>query len=247
MKLLGLDSSAISASCAVVEDGCILAYGFVNRKITHSQTLMPLVGNTLKSAELTLNDIDGFAVSHGPGSFTGLRISVSAVKGMAFALNKPVCGVSTLLSLACNVIGTGAPSEERQSKIVCAVMDARRNEVYNALFRVNGRELTRMSTDRAISVDILKDELAQYNNVILVGDGAQLAYNTLFREESPDQVRIANAGSAWQSAASVCMAARNLEFVSAKELMPVYIRLPQAEREANKSGGVGGFAAEQSA
>jgi tRNA threonylcarbamoyladenosine biosynthesis protein TsaB len=213
MKVLGLDSSAVSASCAVVEDGKILAVASVNTKITHSQTLMPLVEAVLQSAGLTLSDIDRFAVSHGPGSFTGLRISVSAVKGMAFALNRPVSGVSTLLSLAYNLIGRDC--------IACAVMDARRSEVYNALFDVAGGEVKRLTSDRAISIKSLVDELANYENreIVLVGDGAGLIPAGTI---APEIVR-------WQNAVSVCFAAK--EFINAKELMPIYIRKPQAERE----------------
>jgi len=208
---LGLDSSAIAASCAVVEGGRVLASGFVNMKITHSQTLMPLVESTLKCAGLTLTDIDGFAVSNGPGSFTGLRIAVSAVKGMAFATGKPVCGVSTLESLAYNLIGRDC--------VACCVMDARRGEVYNALFEVSGENIARLTEDRAISIEELQAELAQYSNVISVGDGAHLV----------SAGNLAYEITRWQSAVSVCLASQ--DFTSAKELMPVYIRLPQAERE----------------
>jgi len=187
----------------------ILASGFINMKITHSQTLMPLVESMLKSAGLTLNDIDCFAVSNGPGSFTGLRIAVSAVKAMAFATDKPVCGVSTLESLAYNLLG--------QDCTACPTMDARREEVYNAIFDIKGDKVTRLTPDRAISLEDLRAELSQYSNVIFVGDGAHLAGTP-----AAEQLR-------WQSAVSVCMAAK--EFINAKELMPVYIRKPQAERE----------------
>jgi tRNA threonylcarbamoyladenosine biosynthesis protein TsaB len=207
-KVLGLDSSAVAASCAIAENGKILASGFVNMKITHSQTLMPLVESTLKSAGLTLQDIDAFAVSNGPGSFTGLRISISAVKGMAFSTGKPVCGVSTLLALAYNLVGRDCTA--------CCVMDARRGEAYNALFDVKGSIITRLTQDRAISLEDLQAELAQYSNIVLVGDGAHLV------GEVCEITR-------WQSAVSVCMAAD--DFINAKELMPAYIRKPQAERE----------------
>jgi tRNA threonylcarbamoyladenosine biosynthesis protein TsaB len=214
-KLLGLDSSAVSASCAVVERGergKILAYAGVNMKITHSQTLMPLVENTLRAAGLTLQDIDGFAVSNGPGSFTGLRIAVSAVKGMAFALNKPVCGVSTLAALARNLVG--------QDVIACPVMDARRGEVYNALFDICGDEITRLTPDRAITLSALEEQLAQLKKrVVFTGDGAELPQGY---SVAPELIRR-------QNAACVCFASD--EFVSARELMPVYIRIPQAERE----------------
>jgi tRNA threonylcarbamoyladenosine biosynthesis protein TsaB len=220
MKLLGLDSSAVAASCAITEGGKVLAYSTVNMKITHSQTLMPLLENTLKAAALELAEIDAFAVSNGPGSFTGLRISVSAVKGLAFALNRPVCGVSTLLSLAHNLAG--------QDVLACAVMDARRGEVYNALFSVKGEVVTRLTPDRAIPLADLGAELSQYadKSVVLVGDGAELAYDWFGGTYS-----ISSEITRWQNAASVCFAAGAGEFVTAKELMPAYIRLPQAERE----------------
>jgi tRNA threonylcarbamoyladenosine biosynthesis protein TsaB len=225
MKLLGLDSSAVSASCAVCEicenGDCkkILAQGSVNVKITHSQTLIPLMENMLKSAGLTLSDIDCFAVSNGPGSFTGLRIAVSAVKGMAFALNKPVCGVSTLESLAYNLCGNEV--------IVCAVMDARRNEVYNALFCVNGESVTRLTPDRAISLDELQVELEQYadKKVVLVGDGAELASTQLTVGD------VATAAVRFQNAVSVCFAVALEKSEVSATLSPKYLRKPQAERE----------------
>ena len=235
MKLLGLDSSAVSASCAIVDVGDehpsvprtnrILAQASINMKITHSQTLMPLVENTLKAAGLTLNDIDGFAVSNGPGSFTGLRISVSAVKGMAFAGNKPVCGVSTLLALAHNLSGRDC--------IACPVMDARRGEVYNALFDISGETITRLTEDRAISLDELGDELAEFTEkeVVFAGDGAELAF-----EHFDGACSIAGEIIRWQNAASVCFAAKN--FTSPKELIPIYIRKPQAQRERENKGGL---------
>jgi tRNA threonylcarbamoyladenosine biosynthesis protein TsaB len=223
MRLLGLDSSAIAASCAITDGGRVLASASVNRAITHSQTLLPLLENTLRAANLTFADIDAFAVNSGPGSFTGLRISVSAVKGLAFALNKPVCGVSTLLSLGYNLAG--------QDVTACAVMDARRGEVYNAMFTINrasisGDSVTRLTPDRAISLADLDAELQQYPNAVLVGDGAELAC-----ERFGGRYAIASEITRFQNAASVCFAANPKEFITAKELMPRYIRLPQAERE----------------
>jgi len=207
-KLLGLDSSAVAASCAIVENGKVLSRAADHTKTTHSQVLMPLVESVLDSAGLTLNDIDGFAVSHGPGSFTGLRIGVSAVKGMAYASHKPVCGVSTLLALAYSCIGRDC--------IAAPVMDARRGEVYNALFDIKGDEITRLTEDRAISLDQLKSELEQYSGreVVVFGDCIDLP------DCKSERLCLAEC---------VCMVAD--EFVSAKELMPIYIRKPQAQRE----------------
>jgi tRNA threonylcarbamoyladenosine biosynthesis protein TsaB len=239
-KLLGLDSSAVAASCAVADfaaGGRILAYATVNTKTTHSQTLMPLMESVLKAAGLTPSDLDAFAVTNGPGSFTGLRIGVSAVKGLAFALGKPVCGVSTLKSLAHNLAG--------QDVTACAVMDARRGEVYNALFEIRGDEIKRLTEDRAISLADLGKELERYDKVVLVGDGAELAYEHFGGQSNgraplscggqetstpfARSVKLAPEILRWQNAASVCFAAE--DFISAKELMPIYLRKPQAERE----------------
>jgi len=174
---------------------------------------MPLADRVLQAAGLTLSDIDTFAVSNGPGSFTGLRIGVSAAKGMAFAQGKPVCGVSTLLALAYSCIGRDC--------IACPVMDARRGEVYNALFEVKGERITRLTEDRAIPLDELRLELKQYSNrdVIVFGDCIDLP------DCKSERLCLAEC---------VCMAALKQDFINAKELMPVYIRLPQAERERNQ-------------
>jgi tRNA threonylcarbamoyladenosine biosynthesis protein TsaB len=182
---------------------------------------MPLAENILKAAKLTLNDIDVFAVTNGPGSFTGVRIAVSAVKGMAFALQKPVYAVSTLHSLAYNLVG--------HECIACCVMDARREQFYNALFRINvgcdalGAPVTRLTEDRAIGKDELEAELLNYEDdiIITVGDGAELFNSELCAPSAQRQ----------QNAVSVCLAALEYKPITAKELMPLYLRLPQAERE----------------
>jgi len=201
MLILGLDSSAKAASCAVfdADTHSIIAYGGVNAKITHSETLMPLVENILKAAKLTLSDIDAFAVTNGPGSFTGVRIAVSAVKGMAFALNKPIYAVSTLHALAYNLVGRDC--------VANCIMDARRGQFYNALFRVSGENIERLTPDRAIAQTELETELQNYNNAI-----------------TADEI----------NAVSVCRAAWEYTPISAKELMPFYLRAPQAERERMK-------------
>ena len=225
MLILGLDSSAVAGSCALCDiDGekkTVIATSFVNTKLTHSQTLMPMVEDMLKSSGARLQDVDLLAVNSGPGSFTGIRIGVAAVKGMAFALNKPCTGVSTLHSLAYNLSGFDC--------IACAVMDARCNQFYNALFEVNAEKLTRITPDRAISAADLAEELNQYTDkkITLVGDGAELAYRSLNRSDitlAPLTVRL-------QRAESVCLAATEYECLNARELLPAYLRLPQAERE----------------
>lgn len=225
MRTLGIDSSALTATCAVVEDGKILALASVNSGHTHSQTLMPLIESVLRAAFLAPKDIDLFAVSTSPGSFTGLRIGVSTVKGLAFALNKPCAAVSSLEELAYNL--------QMHDCLVCAAMDARRNQVYNALFRNNfDGEVARICGDRAISAAELVDELTEKyaeENIIFVGDGAEIvaaaAVGKLKNARlAPPQLRL-------QSGVSVCFAAEHCPQISAKELMPGYLRMPQAERE----------------
>lgn len=225
MLILGLDSSAVAGSCALCdisgEKKTVIAASFVNTKLTHSQTLMPMVEDMLKSSGFELQEVDLLAVNSGPGSFTGIRIGVAAVKGIAFALDKPCVGVSTLHSLAYNLSGFDC--------IACAVMDARCNQFYNALFEVNGEKITRITSDRAISAADLTEELNRYSGkkITLVGDGAELAYRSI----NASGIALAPITVRLQRAENVCLAAAEYESVNARELLPSYLRLPQAERE----------------
>ena len=144
MKVLALETSAKAVSAAVTEDGKVLASGYQDTGLTHSRTLMPIVEHILKNTDLTVQDCDVIAVAAGPGSFTGIRIGVSAAKGLAFAADKPAVGVSTLAAMARNVAWM-------DGLVVCA-MDARRQQVYNALFQAENGRLTRLTPDRAISL-----------------------------------------------------------------------------------------------
>lgn len=223
MLVLGIESSAVAASCAVCDLGDsykIIAQSTINTSHTHSQTLMPMIENMLEVAGLGFDDIDRLAVANGPGSFTGIRIGVSTVKGLAYAQNKPCVGVSSLEALAMNLLGFDG--------IICPVMDARRNQVYNALFSAENGTVTRLCGDRAISVDELGSELSAYNKKIwLCGDGAIMTKARLKNDNAfaaPPLLLI-------QSAVSVCLAAMGKQAVSARELMPLYLRLSQAERE----------------
>ncbi len=223
MKVLGIDTSAVVSTCAVCEMGenpKVIASGSLNTKLTHSQTLVPFMESLLKGANLTLDDIDIFAAAVGPGSFTGLRIGVSAIKGMAYAQNKPVKAVSTLRGLAHNFTVTDA--------IICAVMDARCNQVYNALFRVQNGIVMRLCDDRALFIDDLKKDLEQYNErIILAGDGADLVYGKM----NHGIIELAPPALRYQSGTGICFASEYCSEISADALMPVYLRLPQAERE----------------
>ena len=224
MKILGFDSSAKSASVAAMEDGVLLAQSFQNGGLTHSRTLLPMAEDLIKNLGLTMEDIDLFAVSHGPGSFTGVRIGVSAVKGLAWALEKPACGVSTLEAMAYN--GVSAP----EGSIICCAMDARRSQFYNALFEMKDGVPCRLTEDRAISPELLSEEIKNLKKTaFVVGDGAALCYNALNNFEidailAPEPMR-------YQSAWGVCKAAEGKPQQSVHELLPVYLRLSQAERE----------------
>ena len=151
MKILAFESSAKAASVALVEDGVLLSEQFQNNGKTHSATLMPMAERILQDCGLTPEDIDCVAVAIGPGSFTGVRIGVAAAKGFAWAADKPCCGVSTLQGMAAQM--------QMMRGVICPVMDARRNQVYNALFESDGKTLTRLCEDRAISLEDLKKDL----------------------------------------------------------------------------------------
>ena len=226
MKILALETSAKSVSAAVVENGAVLCSAYQNTGLTHSRTLMPLVDGMLRAADLQMSHMELIAVAQGPGSFTGLRIGVSAAKGLAWTLDVPCCGVSTLLAMAQNLRHT-------EATVICA-MDARRNQVYNALFRAKDGTLERLCDDRAIGLAELAEELKNDDSLkFVVGDGAKLCYTYL--QQQGIACRMAPAALVMQNAVGVGLAAEELaaegKTVSAHELVPVYLRLSQAERE----------------
>lgn len=226
MMLLSVDSSATPASVCLFEDGKVIADYYLNNGLTHSQTLMAMTESVLKISGKSTKEIDVYAVNSGPGSFTGVRIGVSAVKGMAYALEKPCVAISTLESMAYLFRGCHA--------IICACMDARRQQVYNALFRVDGNKVERLCEDRAIAVkELLEDLPSEGQEIILVGDGAAL----VDQQTDNPSVRLAPVHLRYQRASSVAMAAvekyNRGEAVSPAALMPRYLRLSQAERERN--------------
>ena len=226
MKILALETSAKSASAAVVENGTVLASAYQCSGLTHSRTLMPMVEDMLRNSELQAQDMDAIAVAAGPGSFTGLRIGVSAVKGLAWALEKPCCAVSTLEGMAENL-------RHLDDTLVICAMDARRSQVYNALFIAENGELRRVSEDRAIGLAELLAELQTMDipaKRMVLGDGAELCHRYL--TENGFDCRLAPPMLIRQSAVGVALAAeRKGEYISANELAPVYLRLSQAERE----------------
>lgn len=222
MLILAFESSAKPASAALVKDGQLLSQYMQCSALTHSRTLLPMAEDMLKNAELRLSDVDLIAVAHGPGSFTGMRIGVSTVKGLAWAAEKPCVGVSTLEAMAWHGLAAGG--------YICPVMDARRSQVYNALFKIENGRPVRMTDDRPIALDELSKEVTALNApVFLVGDGAALCFEYFTAHGvpcvmAPDNLR-------WQDACGVAMAAADKTPGNADELLPVYLRLSQAERE----------------
>lgn len=223
MLMLALESSAKAASAAIFEDEKLLAVTVENSGLTHSRTLLPMAEGLLANLDRSVRDLDLVAVAHGPGSFTGLRIGMAEAKGLCWALEIPVIGVSTLEAMAFG----GA---DREGEMLCCAMDARRGQVYNALFTVRDGRPVRLTADRAIALPELEEELISYEKPwVLLGDGAMLCYNTFDRAKAiahpaPEPLRI-------QSARGVGLAAMGQKPVSADELLPTYLRLSQAERE----------------
>ena len=222
MLILSFESSAKAASVALVRDGHLVSQSTQCSGLTHSRTLLPMAEDMLKNAELTLKDVDLLAVAHGPGSFTGIRIGVSTVKGLAWGAEKPCVGVSTLEAMAWHGVAAGG--------VICTVMDARRSQVYNALFEIRNSRPVRLCPDRPSALEELLPELRSLAGpVFLVGDGA--AMTAAFLEKAGVLFRLAPENLVWQDAWGVAMAAMDKPSVSGAELLPVYLRLSQAERE----------------
>ena len=225
MNIIALETSAKAVSAAITQNGRVLASGYQDTGLTHSRTLMPIVEHLFRNTGLTLQDMDAVAVSAGPGSFTGIRIGVSAAKGLAFAADKPAVGVSTLAAMARNVAFC-------DGLVVCA-MDARRNQIYNALFLAQDGQLTRLTEDRAVALADLAEELRDDPRPkTVVGDGAQLCAEAL--DGAGIACRLAPPHLIMQNAMSVALEAEHLAaeggLVSAQALSPVYLRPPQAQR-----------------
>ena len=228
--ILAIDTSAKPVSCALAKDGKVLASFYANTGLTHSQTLMPMIENLLKVSELTVNDLDAVAVNAGPGSFTGVRIGVSAVKGIAFTNDLPCISVSTLEAMAENTVAL-------PDAVICCLMDARCQQVYGALFEKDADGvLQRLSDDQALTVTEMGESLSDFHRpIILVGDGSEIGYRA-WHETIPN-LCLAPASIRYQNAAATAVVACRLfeegATISAEALQPMYLRLPQAERELN--------------
>lgn len=225
MKILSLDSTAIVSTVAVCEDERLLAQLTLNNGNTHSETLLPMIESSLKLLKLNIDDIDLFACSAGPGSFTGVRIGVATIKGLAFGKGKPCVGVSSLEALAYNLLGNDG--------LICPVMNARRSQLYNALFICEGGKLRRICEDRLISVFDLEEELAGYTGIpiYLCGDGYDIAKDALTKISTQSTPTLQQYQSAYSVALCAYEAAKHELLTTDRELSPTYLRASQAERE----------------
>ncbi len=226
MRILAVESSAKTASVAIVENNNLISEFFLNTGLTHSETLMPMITSALDCVGFSCEDIDLYAVTNGPGSFTGVRIGVSAVKGMALSSNKKCVGVSTLEAMAYNLLGNDCTA--------CCVMDARREQVYTAMFSIKNDKVIRLTEDSAMKISQLGNLLANYSNtVFFIGDGAQLCYNKL--KLTNPKIRLAAENIRYQRAYGAAVAAIDKDYINSNDLGINYLRLPQAERELKKA------------
>ena len=224
MLILAFETSAKAASAALLEDGKLLGECYQNTGLTHSQTLMVMAENLLSQCGKTVEDVTAVAVAAGPGSFTGVRIGVAAAKGFAWGQEIPCYGVSTLEAMA------QSARFLPEGTIVCPAMDARRSQLYNALFTVHNGVPVRLTEDRAIAAAALAEELSgSGKRVWILGDGWAICEKAL--KERGVECTVAPEELRWQTAFGVCLAAQNKTPTGAEDLLPVYLRLSQAERE----------------
>ena len=227
MKILALDSSGLVASVAIVTENAMLAEYTVNYKKTHSQTLLPMLNEIVKMADINMEEIDAIAVAAGPGSFTGLRIGSATAKGLGLALNKPLIAVPTLEGLAYNLYGT--------KQLVCPLMDARRNQVYTGIYEFTGKQLRVVKEQVAIAVEELIQEINEIGReVIFLGDGAEV-YNEIIQAKMNAPYSFAPVHLSRQRAGAV--GALGIELYKKEQIEtaamhePIYLRVSQAERE----------------
>lgn len=227
MRILALDSSGLVASVAIVTEEAMLAEYTVNYKKTHSQTLLPMLNEIVKMVDINMEEIDAIAVAAGPGSFTGLRIGSATAKGLGLALNKPIVAVPTLDGLAYNFYGT--------DKLICPIMDARRNQVYTGIYEFVGEEFRIIKEQTAMEVDELLEEInALGRDVIFLGDGTPV-YRDAIERKLKVTYSFAPIHMSRQRAGAIGALGMELykknEFEDASLHEPVYLRVSQAERE----------------
>ena len=229
MRILGLDSSGLVASVAIIEDENLLGEYTVNYKKTHSQTLLPMLDEVARMIELDMSTIDAIAIAGGPGSFTGLRIGSATAKGLGLALNKPIINVPTVDALAYNLVG--------HRDMICPLMDARRNQTYTGLYRFMGNELEVIREQCAVGIDeIIADINERGVPVVFLGDGVPV-FTEYIKEHMQVEYTFAPAHMNKQRAGAVAALGMKYfaegRYESAEEHKPEYLRLSQAERERN--------------
>ncbi len=219
MKILGIDASTQTAGVAIIEDEVLKSEIIINNDITHSQKLMVIIDQVFKNLDMTLDEIDGIAVTIGPGSFTGVRIGMATALGLSRAKNIPIAGVSTLEALAMNNKGF--------SGIICPMQDARRDQIYTAFFEFENDELIRLTSDMAISIDEFIDRIEKYDkSILLAGPDADKFYNSI-KDKSNKDVQLVAFNLGLPRPSSVAYVSRNREF--GKIIKPNYVRKSQAE------------------
>lgn len=228
MNILAIDSSSSVASAAIVSDDKLICETTLNNKLTHSQTLMPIIDDVFKMSEMTPDDIDVFAVCSGPGSFTGLRIGITTAKGLAHAAGKPVAGVNTLEAMAYNL--------PYCPHLIVPIMDARREQVYTAFYKITDGVVREVSAPRAISLADCLDEILKIGEkAVFLGDGVPV-FKDVIAEKLGELALFAPQNLNAQHAAAVAEAAKNKELMNYAALVPTYLRKSQAEREREERG-----------
>lgn len=229
MKILGLDTSTMISTCAVMEGNEIIGEYTINQNMSHSEKLVPMIKELLDNLNLRPKDIDLYGVALGPGSFTGLRIGVGTVKTLAHLFDKPIVGISTLEALAYNL---------PYNKTIVPMIDARRNRVYTGIYTWQGEELKTLKEEEAIEIEKLFEILDDYEDIVISGDGSQV-YKDVIRENLGDRIKVATAGANICRASSICdLAKRNYERGLVDDyykIAPEYLRPSQAERSLKKS------------
>lgn len=233
MKILGLDSSGLVASVAIVEDAELRGEYTINYKKTHSQTLLPMLDEVAKMIELDLETVDAIAVAGGPGSFTGLRIGSATAKGLGLALQKPLIHVPTVDALAYNLVG--------HRDMVCPLMDARRNQTYTGLYAFDGNEMQVLCEQCAVGIEEIIEKVNEQNRpVVFLGDGVPV-FTTFIEEHCKVPYTFAPAHMNKQRAGAVAVLGMQMlaegNFETAAEHRPDYLRLSQAERELKERQG----------
>lgn len=221
MLILGIDTSGKTASVSICDENNVIAQTTVLTKLTHSQVILPLIEKLLKDAELTLTDIDGFAVANGPGSYTGLRIGISAVKAMCLALNKKCIGVSTLKSLAYNCVGYRCT--------IISLMRARPDIAYYGIFSSDGENILQIKEDCIANVSDIIKQIDFLNDIVLVGDYAQECFEKYFKDKN--NVRIAPAHDRLQLSSSLCAIAMKENLYLPDQLDASYLQITKAEKD----------------